>query len=634
MKKTIFTLWMLALTMILGLASCSEKDDNAGDNGGDTSVVDPSDYWKQCDAKTFMAGIGDRPLALQQAIGRTFPNTVGSLDEAEVAIIGFDWALAHMWEVDFFYKANGTLLLLPPKGEDYQLLDHQEIEGWDELVWAMHKQQEDIFYLLDEPEEFSVVNDKGQQELVTITKDQNYFNGRLTVLADWINGIEKADDGPAAAARRAKDEEKSDLDKIMLSLQSSALTYTINFPFTSGNLEIDHRTGCDPDYLEGSSSVSVEFKVMPIYMGSVNSEKAGDYYAIRSKVTPHNNNMWMPSNRPHGLNGWLPVRIYGFWFNNMDYLFSLIDPDTKNVAEGTRFEKAPYPANSISARSHSEQFSYGFSGSLSGGPNVKGSDKGGGFEARFGFQCQWTETVNYSLPNIEYSRNTATNEVNYHWESNNVRLSDDWPNTQKNFPIDVTREFDAENVWLWHIPNGHAGVRDESQKTFNLKTMLRINYSTWYHESPSKQYDSNRRDWWMKFYTPKVTLGDKVDVENPGEWVCCTIALPKPDRGKWGLFSLTNNSTEFVMRNVKIYKKGEEDKEPVLVLNQVGYEHKEAAEAAVRAGEYTATFEFVDPNWSTLKGKGTLSGVNVVMSKSKDDATKYSTVQAVIEKVE
>lgn len=633
----VFKFWMLALPMILGMASCVANDDNAAGLDGATTVVDPSVYWKQCNAKTFMAGIGDEPLAFQQALGRTFPNAVFSLDDAEVAIVDLDWAVAHMWEVDDFYKANGLLLILPPKDEDYQLLNHQDIEGWDELVWALHRQQEDIFYLLDEPDEFPIVNEEGQEEMLTITKDQNYYNDRLTVLAEWINGVEKPDNAAAAPAkRRATDEGKPDFDKLVLSLQSNAFTYTINFPFTSKRLLIDHRTGCSPDYLEASSSVSIEFKVMPIYMGSVNGEKAGDYYAVRSKVTPHSSNMWKAESREHGLFNTLPVRIYGFWFKEMDYLFSLIDPVTKKMAEGTRFEKAPYPLNSSSARTHTDQFSYGFNGSLSGGADFKSGDvTGGKLGGRFGFSCQWTETVSYSLPNIDYSRNTATSEVNYHWYSNNVILRDNWPDYQKNFPDDVIREFDAENVWLWHIPYGKAGVQDDGEKTFNLNTRLRITYSTWYREYPSLQYDSNRRDWAMYFYSdPEVTQGEMVDVDRRNNWASCTIKLPKPDRGKWGLFALTNNSTEFIMRNVKIYKKGEEDKAPVQVLNQFGYEHNQVAEVALREGEYTVTFEFVDPNWSTLKGKGTISDVKVVMSKSKNDASKSSTSQAVIEKVE
>ena len=41
MKKSIFILWMLALTMILGVTSCSEKDDNTAGNNDTSTEVDP-----------------------------------------------------------------------------------------------------------------------------------------------------------------------------------------------------------------------------------------------------------------------------------------------------------------------------------------------------------------------------------------------------------------------------------------------------------------------------------------------------------------------------------------------------------------------------------------------------------------
>ena len=41
---------------------------------------------------------------------------------------------------------------------------------------------------------------------------------------------------------------------------------------------------------------------MPLYMGSVNgNDKAGDYYAVRSTITPHNQTMWNPYVASHGL---------------------------------------------------------------------------------------------------------------------------------------------------------------------------------------------------------------------------------------------------------------------------------------------------------------------------------------------
>lgn len=83
--------------------------------------------------------------------------------------------------------------------------------------------------------------------------------------------------------------------------------------------------------------------------------------------------------------------------------------------------------------------------------------------------------MNYTVKNIDFDRSTASgNMVEYHWYSNNVTVKDDWDNIEKNYPVEVRREFDATNVWMWRIPYGKAGVKDESEAAVKVGT-----YSTY-----------------------------------------------------------------------------------------------------------------------------------------------------------
>ena len=74
------------------------------------------------------------------------------------------------------------------------------------------------------------------------------------------------------------------------------------------------------------------------------------------------------------------------------------------------------------------------------------------------------------------------------------------------------------------------------------------------------------------------------------------------------------------MRNVMVYKKGEEDKEPVAKFDRKTYLHNESAEAGLPVGTYSATYELVQPNNGAIYGMGIIRDITVAMSKTKDNA--------------
>ena len=342
---------------------------------------------------------------------------------------------------------------------------------------------------------------------------------------------------------------------------------------------------------------------------SVNGDDAGDYYAVRSTVVPHKSLVWGPYVGKHGA---CRNRVYGYWFDDMDYEFVLVDPDTNQPADGLHFSDLPFPENSVASRNHSDSHSVGVNGSLSLG--YKSSDKmgeEGSISGSVGFSCDWTESIAYTLANIDYSRNSSTNWVKYHWYSNNVTLKDDMNNIQKYFPNDVHEEFDAKNVWMWHVPYNRAGVTDGSAKQFKLLARVRPRYSSWYHWRGTVTFPANRKDWNVDF-AGKYTSTEK-------GWAGCTFTLPAPDRSTWGLISLKNASNH-TMRNVKIYAKGKESQAPVAEIPNT-YASQELAKTAVLEGTYTVTFEFINPNNNQVISKGVLNDVKVKMGKTQEAAT-------------
>ena len=111
---------------------------------------------------------------------------------------------------------------------------------------------------------------------------------------------------------------------------------TNNFPYSLSN-EIDRASSSDPDILSKSGSLDVEFRVYPFYMQSANDDKAGDYYAVVSTVTPHNASMWGPFVGSHG---WTRNRVYGYWFNKMIMETSLVNTDGSAIS-GLEYSSHP-----------------------------------------------------------------------------------------------------------------------------------------------------------------------------------------------------------------------------------------------------------------------------------------------------
>ena len=621
-KNLVMTMLMSTLTagMFSTFTACSDDDMDLSTDGVDSIIDDDMDdsfeyvpFTATCYKPMYFVGnTGNISDELQKAIDVCFPYKAGSFEDAEIAIIDASTALAQEQNIKRFCDRGGLMVCLFP---DNSLVEvgYDDLLGCNELLWATHYDGDD-YYLLDGPDEVLLTDEEGNESFERVEKNQNYWSGRLLPLIEWI---EYCDEKEASITRGAND--VPSFDELTINMNNGAKHFEVNFPFALYH-QIDKGTAYSPDNLYKNGSVTMRFEVMPIYAQSVNGDAAGDYYAVRSTVVPHNSLVWGPYVGCHKASR---NRVYGYWFDDMDYEFVLVDPDTNQPVDGLHFADLPYPENSIAAREHTRSHSTSVNGSFAlGGKASKGKESGieGSIDLSVGFAIDWTESISYSLNNIDYSRNSSTNWVKYHWYSNNVELKDDMNNYQKYFPNDVHQEFDAKNVWLWHVPYNRAGVADGSEKQFKLLARVHPRYSSWYHWRGTRCFSSNRKDWEVDF-NGKYTSTDK-EVEtnfSTHGWASCTFSLPAPDRSTWGIISLKNASS-YTMRNVKIYASGKENKGPVAEIPDT-YASKEIAKTAVLEGTYTVTFELINPDNNQVLHTGVVNNVKVKMGSTQDAAT-------------
>ncbi|MDO5295581.1 MAG: hypothetical protein Q4F00_02915 [bacterium] len=444
--------------------------------------------------------------------------------------------------------------------------------------------------------------DAGEPQDNLLKTDIDVYNhGRVVPLLRWLNQRDREKSLIASSDPSAVNDGYN-YDSLVTDIDSAGVSLTANFPFSLNEecgkcykLQAKHK-------INASSSVDVNFKVYPLYMQSCNGAKAGDYYAVTCAITPYNQNMWQTW---HCSSGWLSeVFMVGYWFNHMATTVRLLD-SSGNPIEGAQYFQMPVPENAINSHQYSNGISNTFSGSICGGSSSKAPL--GNISASF------SRTVNsstsYSMDDIDYTLDSSTNQPHYDYNSKNVKpsKSDNW---DKYWPKNCRTQWTVRQAWVWFVPRGVAGVDDNSKTAFKLSFDGLLEYSnySWLRVTADRDKESDVKTFrpiWVKGYT----------------W-----DLPAPDRRTWGMISI-KNAAKNALSNLKFYRKGEEDKDPAAVLD-MSYNVNEVAEIALPEGEYTVTFETIDPDKDNQK-LADWKFENVVVKQGQDKAAATTALSSV-----
>ena len=392
-------------------------------------------------------------------------------------------------------------------------------------------------------------------------------------------------------------------NELRTSIDSEGEQFPYQYDFTLDKYIDKYGPSGTKDYLKKSGSISVDFKVSPVYMQSANGSKAGDYYFVKATVTPHNNSLWGPYKENHA---WAQIRIYGFWMKDLDFTVELQNEDGTAV-EGLRYYERPIPENQNDSRNYTNGKTISLTGTLSGGYSQKQGGNGSGSISCGG---TWSSSTSYALNTVSYRLDTSTPKVNYYYYTENVKLSDNWDNKEENFPAACHTEFSGHSYWVWFVPSnntsGSKAVKDGSTNRFRLKATVKATYSSWYHWRSTSEFDSNRSDY------------DDAKFDK-------TFDLPRPDRTPWGIIALKNASS-YEMAHVKFYKSGEETKDPVAELTN-SYSKDHVAKQGLAEGTYTVTYDFMDPDTNKVLSRWKVQ--NVKVRQGRDEATATTSVSSV-----
>lgn len=642
-------LWMLAAILTLcGTAlftSCHDDDDNSNNSSTNTDIEELREIeWKKCAQPTFFLNEAfeyeDEDFVA--ALRYRFPNQVSSMKQAEVAFVTPNWMMKHIPELSEFYDRGGLIVMMRPKESLKNLIDNLP-DDLNDLFFSDNEQMEELFYaysngnryytLYDEPEfdgeyddevtemsdeEWKAIEEKSKasaqdpeddedDELYDNDTDhnENYFQTRLS---PFMNFVEVVSQKTRLMSTRGEDasEKKLDMDR-------DGIWFEKSIPITLNHvIEKDYRWN-------KSSSVNVKLWVSSAYMLKSNGQnKSGDYYLVRSEVTPHIKPLWEVASKPYG---WCRCRIYAYWLDKMYVKYELLGANGQDISNNVKYYKRPLPDTENAETTQSNGFTWGINGSLSGEVGKEGSKVSG----NIGFSLEWSDETSFTYKALDFSRDSRTVAPEYTYFTN-VTLTDadyeDEVRTNGNFPTITHTEFTVTSAWIWYVPrNTSLGVDENAEGSFKIRMSVKPTYASWYHWRWALEYNSNKKTY------NGYTLGDD-------GWYVHTETIPAPDRTPWGVVALKNAASAYTVGNITIYRQDEfaakGTKAPVVGTIPSSYNVNEVAKKYLAEGTYALTYQAIDPNQNN-KVLGNWKYENIVIKQGANEqeaTTEISTINA------
>lgn len=580
------SLWLLALLFAcctcLVFSSCSIDDNVTPVNPPSPPSDDPIDPVK-CTARVDFGDISGLPEELQAAMKKRFPYLTSDGD-ADITFIKADEAE----RFDLQLHSGSTIVVMPGSGEQMNTII--DMAGG---VVPKETALPILFYATQKWGQHYVMLDDGAtpDPLAPKKEKVRFYERRIIPLVHWLNNVEDYKKSKKASANMSDD--PYNYDELLTNIEDDGTYMTYNFPY-SQSFHVDWDDGYD---LKASSSIDIGLRVYPLYKQSCHGDKSGDYYMVTTEITPYNQNMWCPYSDDCGLFNMDTFHMIGYWFNHMNTAIKLVDKDG-NEPSGLVYDTTPIPENAINSHQYAQGTSTTIGGSVNGG-FVPGGPTG---SLSLSFSHTVSSTVSYSMDDIEYTLNSATREVCYDYDSKNVNPRDD-TDYDTYWPKNCRTQWTVRQAWVWFVPRGESGVDDNSDTAFQIVINGNMKISSyWYVWHWSGDFGGYQDD-----FTP-------LKIENQA-W-----QLHAPNRYSWGLSSIKSEYTDAVMTNIRYYKKGDEEKDPVAV-DELSYHQGDYALMGLPEGSYTIIYETKDPNTGVHMNSWKFENVEIKQGRDKEEAT-------------
>ena len=549
-----------------------------------------------CTANVDFGDISGLPAELQTALRKRIPNIASNGGDADISFCKAD-------EVEKYAQKlqSGTTTVVAMPGAASNMNEIIDIAGG---VVPKQTQLPIMFYGTQKYGQHYVMFDGGVlDEADTEEEKVLHYEQRLIPLIYWLNDVEQYKKARLQHSVAAKnDSSPYDYDELITNIEDDGLSMKFNFPYSLDET-LDYSIAYSFN-LKASSSIDIGLKAYPLYKQSCHGDKSGDYYVVTTEVTPYNQNMWKAYREGITMVGYM--YMMGYWFDTLFTAIKLVDMDGNDIP-GMDFNMMPIPENQNDSRSYSSGVSNTIGGSVSAG-FASGAPTG---SIGLSFSHTVNSSVSYTKDDIDYTLDSSSEikEVRYNYHSQNVKPYADDDDDDGHYPKSCRTQWTARQAWVWFVPRGNGGVDDNSDVQFQICLNGDLTYAYY---------------WWVW-----AAIGPNIDGDT-NSYKALEIRnqywqLPAPKRESWGLTSIKSEYTDAVMTNIRYYRTGEEDKDPVATDN-MSYHQNDFAFMGLSDGQahnqtYTIIYETKDPNTGEHKDSWKFENVEVHQGKTKDDAT-------------
>ena len=583
--------------MAMGATSCSDNepiDDDEPSTAPEKLLPSFYDEEIQLAVPVYISSIPDG--AMGQVIGKRFVNIV-SADVAQLCVFNDPDVASSLDAIDKAYKRGAVVAILNPSLESTDLLQkmgHPISPASDPaLLMAYDKTNEyeisgdGVFKLADEEQ---AEHGEEWEKYISETfagKDPHYetMSNNFDCFISWAN----QELGAAKKTRAGSEEGPAEICKY-LSKSDNIYHY------------IDKMIGSNRDWLSGSWDCDVTYYVRPTYVYEVNNDAAGDYYSIEADVVLRNNRLWNADYNKHGA---FKTYMIGYYMRYFDIEFKLLD-DNGNALPGVRFYRYPFPEANINTQSVSDGFSQGLN--VSATPSFEMDNSGGikgGLSLTAGYSCNWSHSTSYSIPDVSVGVSTAGGAAHYTFSVNSAQnWPCDWDKRYSGsaYPALCRSEMHFNLHWIWKVPVGTNGVKDEAKTKFKIYTYGCLNYGVSHYFNQAGHSD-HHKDW------------SDISFKH-------TASIPAVNRTRFGTIAISNNSQAYSMGNFKFYKAG--TKELVNSIDR-GVNYNQTARYNFYVGDYDMTYDLINGNTNKVISSWKVSNIKVRQGRNEEASTTYIT---------
>lgn len=460
MKKKIFRLWMLAaLTMTLGLASCTVND-NPVDNDQVTTDVDPTsvDEFKPevlvATAPLWVASDVDADLTQAfnwaTAIHETAQGASGIYVVNKLTDISEDILQKALNDEDV---TDYLICVVNPDKAEFEAYaaSHDwfdvEADNVTDSTFIYGFNAENRRYIIQKP----VTEEGADPILENINRAQNYYVYISAMLNDFASHI--------LAGSKDKDDDKTSMEDFA-SHYHYAVTKTFNVDKTFREIALS-----SADKLKGSFTVTANYDIYMVHVYE-GEPGAGDYYGVRMTASIASANMW--KGKGDNVHGGVHVRWCGAYCTDFFAVAHIVSgtPSNYNWDEDTSdkiiFTAGGFPSPSTTTGSTTYQdtnsFSLSMSQSVGGSVGTKNNKTSKGLEAQLSFSesWEWSHSETREINDVDVINESRSNIAGWQLQFNNLpefAFTESY-GFKENGNKAARGTMEVHGSWLWYDKTG------------------------------------------------------------------------------------------------------------------------------------------------------------------------------------